>query len=117
MQRKPAITRLPGLLLIFIALITLAPAERFVGKLYAETAKVSPSSQNLSPSQTEYKVLLERFYDTVYNLPNLAEAQNVITPDYIDHNPVIPKSVSGIEGLKYKIQAIPNRFPQPSNCH
>ena len=111
MERKPAITRLPRLLLIIIALITLAPAELFVGKLNAETTEVSPSSQNLSPSQAEYKVLLERFYDTVYNLPNLAEAQNVITPDYIDHNPVNTKSVSGIEGLKYTSKLFRTGFP------
>lgn len=111
MERKPAITRLPGLLLIIIALITLAPAELFVGKLNAETTEVSPSSQNISSSQAKYRVLLERFYDTVYNLPNLAEAQNVIVPDYIDHNPVTPKSVSGIEGLKYTSKLFRTGFP------
>ena len=111
MERKPAITRLPGLLLIFIALITLAPAELFVGKLNAETTEVNPSSQNISPSQAKYRALLERFYDTVYNLPNLAEAQNVIAPDYIDHNPVNRKSVSGIEGLKYASKLFRTGFP------
>lgn len=111
MERKPAITRLPGLLLIIIALITLAPAELFVGKLNAETTEVSPSNQNISSSQAKYRALLERFYDTVYNLPNLAEAQNVITPDYIDHNPVTPKSVSGIEGLKYTSKLFRTGFP------
>lgn len=111
MQRKPAITRLPGLLLIIIALIALAPTELFVGKLNAETTEVSPSSQNISPSQAKYRALLERFYDTVYNLPNLAEAQNVIASDYIDHNPVTPKSVSGIEGLKYTSKLFRTGFP------
>lgn len=111
MERKPAITRLPGLLLIFIALISLALAELFVGKLNAETTEVSPSSQNISPSQAKYRALLERFYDTVYILPNLAEAQNAITPDYIDHNPVNTKSVSGIEGLKYTSKLFRTGFP------
>ena len=101
MERNPTITRLPSLLFIGIALITLVTAELFVGKLLAETTKVSPSSQNLSPSQSEYKALIERFYDAVFNLPNLTEVRNLIISDYIDHNPINPKSVSGIDGLKH----------------
>ena len=111
MERKPAITRLPGLLLIIIALITLAPAELCVGGLYAETTKISSSSQDPSSSQSEYKALLERFYDAVFNLPNLTKAQNLIAPDYIDHNPFNPKSVSGIDGLKYTSKLFRTGFP------
>lgn len=112
MERKPAKTRLPGLLLIVITLITLATDELFVGRLYAETTKVSPSSQNLSPLQSKYKVLLEQFYDAVFNLPNLTEAQNLITPDYIDHNPITPKSASGIDGLKHTSAMLRTGFPK-----
>ena len=111
MERKPDITRLPRLLLIIIVLITLAPAELFVGRLYAETTKVGPPSQNLTLSQAEYRALLERFYDTVYNIPNLTEARNLIAPDYIDHNPVNPKSVSGIDELKYTSKLLRTGFP------
>ena len=111
MEHKPTMTRLPRLLLIGIALITLATAELFVGKLFAKTTKASPSSQNLLPSQSEYKALLERFYDAVFNLPNLTEARNLVGPDYIDHNPINPKSVSGIDGLKYTSKLFRTGFP------
>ncbi len=111
MGRKPAITRLPGLLLIIIALITLAPAELCVGGLYAETTKINSSSQDLSSSQPEYNALLKRFYDAVFNLPNLTKAQNLIAPDYIDHNPVNPKSLSGIEGLMHTSKLFRTGFP------
>lgn len=111
MERKPVITRLLGILLIIIALIPLVPAEFFVGRLYAETTKVSPSSQNLSPSHAEYRALLERFYDTVYNIPSLTESRNLVAQDFIDHNPVNPKSVSGMEGLKYTAKLFRTGFP------
>ena len=111
MERKPTITRLPRFLLIGIALITLATAELFVGILFAETTKVSPSSQDLSPSQSEYRTILERFYDAVFNHPNLTEAQDLIAPEYIDHNPIAPNSVSGIEGLKYTSKLLRTGFP------
>ena len=111
MERNPTITRLPSLLFIGIALITLVTAELFVGKLLAETTKVSPSSQNLSPSQSEYKALIERFYDAVFNLPNLTEVRNLIISDYIDHNPIDPKSVSGIDGLKHTAKLLRTGFP------
>ncbi|MDE0041630.1 MAG: ester cyclase [Candidatus Poribacteria bacterium] len=111
MERKLTITRLPRFLLIIIALITLAPAELCVGGLYAETTKISSSSQDPSSSQSEYKALLERFFDAVFNLPNLTKAQNLIAPDYIDHNPINPKSVSGIDGLKYTSKLFRTGFP------
>ncbi|MDE0300973.1 MAG: ester cyclase [Candidatus Poribacteria bacterium] len=111
MERKPAITRLLGLLLIIIASITLAPIESFVERLYAETTEAGPSSQNLSPAQAEYRALLERFYDSAYNLPNQTEVQNLISPDYIDHNPVNRKSASGIEGLIYRSKLFRTGFP------
>ncbi len=111
MARNPTITRLPSLLLIGIALITLVTAELFVGKLFAEKTEASPPSQNLSRSQSEYRVLLENFYDAVFNLPNLTEARNLITSDYIDHNPIDPKSVSGFDGLKHTAKLLRTGFP------
>lgn len=111
MARNPTITRLSSLLLIGIVLITLVTAELFVRKLFAEKTEASPSSQNLSPSQSEYRVLLENFYDAVFNLPNLTEARNLITSDYIDHNPIDPKSVSGIDGLKHTAKLLRTGFP------
>ena len=111
MARNATTTRLPSLPLMGIALITLLTGELFVGKLFAETTEVSPSSQNLSPSQSEYKALLERFYDAVFNLPNLTEVRNLITSDYIDHNPIDPKSVSGFDGLKHTAKLLRTGFP------
>ena len=111
MARNPTITRLSSLLLIGIVLITLVTAELFVRKLFAEKTEASPSSQNLSPSQSEYRVLLENFYGAVFNLPNLTEARNLITSDYIDHNPIDPKSVSGIDGLKHTAKLLRTGFP------
>ena len=111
MELNSTITRLPRFLLIGIALITLATAELFVGILFAETTKVSPSSQDLSPSQSEYRTILERFYDAAFNHPNLTEAQDLIAPEYIDHNPIAPKSVSGIQGLKYTSKLLRTGFP------
>ena len=111
MACNPTITRRPILFLIGIALLTLVTDELFVGKLFAEKTKVSPSSQNLSPSQSEYKALIERFYDAVFNRPNLTEARNFIAPDYTDHNPINPKSVSGIDGLKHTAKLLRTGFP------
>ena len=111
MERTPIITRLPSLLLIGIALITLVTAELFVGKLLAETTNVSPSNQNLSPSQSKYKALLERFYDAVFNIPKLTEARNLVAPNYIDHNPINPISASGLEGLGHTSKLFRTGFP------
>ena len=86
MELNSTITRLPRFLLIGIALITLATAEPFVGRLGA-TPKVDATSQDSSRSQSEYRTILESFYDAVFNLPNLTEARDFIVPEYIDRKP------------------------------
>ena len=110
MEHNSTITRLSRMLWIGIALITLATAEPFVGQL-AATPKVDATSQDSSRSQSEYRTILERFYDAVFNHPNLTEAQDLIAPEYIDHNPIAPKSVSGIQGLKYTSKLLRTGFP------
>ena len=110
MAHNFTVTRLLGLLLTGIALITLTTARPFSRQLAAAT-KVDPTNRNTSQSEIEYRALLESFYDAVFNLPNLTEARKFIVPEYIDHNPVNRKSASGIEGLKYASKVFRTGFP------
>lgn len=110
MARNFTVTRWLGLLLISTALITLTTARPFSGQLTA-TTKGNPTSRNASEPRVEYRALLESFYDAVFNLPNLTEAREFIVSEYINHNPINPKSASGIEGLKYTSKVFRTGFP------
>lgn len=111
MARNPTITRRFTLLLIGIVLTTLATTELLIGKLLAETTKVNLASQDSSSSQAKSLAILESFYDAVFNLPNLTQVRNLIVPEYVDHNPIAPKSASGIQGLKYTSKLFRTGFP------
>ncbi len=110
MARNSTAVRLSRLLVIGITLITLATAGPF-GRESGATTKSDATSREASASGIEYKPILEGFYDAVFNLPNLTEARNFIVPEYVDHNPVSPKSASGIEGLKHTSNVFRAAFP------
>ena len=111
MARNSTAVRLSGLLVMGITLITLATAGPF-GRESGATTKSDATSREASASGIEYKPILEGFYDAVFNLPNLTEARNFIVPEYVDHNPVSPKSASGIEGFKTHFKRFSRRFPR-----
>lgn len=48
---------------------------------------------------TEMKMLLQRFFEEIYNQGNLPVADEIVATDYLNHNPA-PGETSGREGLK-----------------
>lgn len=61
----------------------------------------------LISNQTNYQ-LIDLYFNEVWNKGNLAMLEQLITPDYINHNPSIPDPKPGPEGLRPIIQEMRN---------
>lgn len=58
--------------------------------------------------------LINRFYSEVLAGGNLALVDEMITDDFIDHEPAFPGQPSGKEGARFFASAIRNAFPDIS---
>jgi steroid delta-isomerase-like uncharacterized protein len=56
------------------------------------------------------KELLRRFSDEIINQGNMSVADQIIAPDYLNHNPV-PGQAPGLEGFKRSITGMRMAFP------
>jgi steroid delta-isomerase-like uncharacterized protein len=59
----------------------------------------------------ENKALVRRFIEEVWNQQNLALALQLLTPDYIGHDPATPEGISGIEGFRRFFNTYTSAFP------
>lgn len=59
----------------------------------------------------ENKALYRRFVDEVINKKNLAVMDELMTPDYIEHDEMPPGMASGVEGMKQMLGMFFSAFP------
>lgn len=55
--------------------------------------------------------LIKRYFDEVWNNGQLEVLDDIISPDYINHNPGMPNPIPGPDGLKPIIVGIRKAFP------
>ena len=48
----------------------------------------------------ENKALMRRIFEEIWNQGTLDLADELVDPDYVDHDPAMPEEVRGIEGFK-----------------
>jgi|LakMenEpi03Aug12_release.lakeMendotaPanAssembly.Ray.scaffolds.fasta_scaffold641675_2 steroid delta-isomerase-like uncharacterized protein len=61
--------------------------------------------------QIDNERLIRRYFDEVWNQGKLNVLNEIISPDYINHNPGMPNPIPGPEGLKPIVAAIREAFP------
>ncbi len=59
----------------------------------------------------ENKATSRRFYEELFNQGNLDAAEEIVTPDFVIHDPNIPEEPPGPEGLKQFVTMYRNAFP------
>ena len=59
----------------------------------------------------ENKATSRRFYEELFNQGNLDAAEEIVTPDFVIHDPNIPEEPRGPEGLKQFVSMYRNVFP------
>lgn len=62
-------------------------------------------------SQKDNEKLIRRYFEEVWNNGKLDVLDEILSPDYINHNPGMPNPVPGPEGLKPIITEIRKAFP------
>lgn len=60
---------------------------------------------------TENKLILQRYFDEAWNKGNLTMLDEIVSPDYINHNPAIPGLPPGPAGLKPILAGFRAAFP------
>ena len=55
--------------------------------------------------------MARRFYEELFNRGNLDAADEIVTPDFVLHDPNLPEGVRGPEGLKQFVTLFRNAFP------
>lgn len=59
----------------------------------------------------ENEILITRYFEEVWNQGKLDVLDEIISPDYINHNPGMPDPIPGPAGLKPIVKAIREAFP------
>jgi predicted ester cyclase len=62
-------------------------------------------------SAEENKALARRVLEEMFNKGNLDVADELLTPDYVDHDPAMPEDIHGPEGFKEYVGAYLSAFP------
>jgi predicted SnoaL-like aldol condensation-catalyzing enzyme len=61
-------------------------------------------------SVEENKALARRVLEEMFNKGNLEVADELLAPDYVDHDPAMPEDVRGPEGFKEYVRAYRSAF-------
>ena len=61
-------------------------------------------------SAEENKALARRVIEEMFNKGNLDVAEELIAPDYVDHDPAMPEDIRGPEGFKEYVSAYRSAF-------
>jgi len=59
----------------------------------------------------EHKAIVQRYFDEIFNQGNLEVADEICSPNYVDHDPTNPIEVRGTEGLKEYVKIYREAFP------
>jgi steroid delta-isomerase-like uncharacterized protein len=62
-------------------------------------------------SAEENKALSRRVIEEMFNKGNLDVADEILAPDYVDHDPASPEEIRGPEGLKAFVATVRSTFP------
>ena len=62
-------------------------------------------------SKEENKATSRRFYEELFNRGNLDAAEEIVTPDFVLHDPNIPEEPRGPDGLKRFVALYRDAFP------
>ena len=62
-------------------------------------------------SADDNRAVVRRFIDEVFNQGNLSVAEEVLSPDYIHHDPATGEAGSGIDGLEELVNYYRQAFP------
>jgi steroid delta-isomerase-like uncharacterized protein len=62
-------------------------------------------------SAEENKALARRVIEEMFNNGNLDVADELIAPDYVDHDPAMPEEIHGPEGFKEYVSMYRSAFP------
>lgn len=62
-------------------------------------------------SNEENKATSRRFYEELFNRGNLDAAEEIVSSDFVLHDPNLPEEVRGPEGLKQFVTLYRNAFP------
>ena len=65
----------------------------------------------ISMLQTKNTHLIKRYFDEVWNNGKLEVLDDIISPDYINHNPGMPSPIPGPDGLKPIVAGVRKAFP------
>ena len=61
-------------------------------------------------STEENKALAQRVLEEMFNKGNLDAADELLAPDYVDHDPAMPEDIHGPEGFKEYVDAYRSAF-------
>ncbi len=61
-------------------------------------------------SAEENKALARRVIEEMFNKGNLDVADELLAPDYVDHDPAMPEDIRGPEGFKEYVSAFRSAF-------
>ena len=86
---------------LFFAVIVEAIAETRWGKWEKGAEAVSE----------ENKALSRRFIEEVFNEGNMSTIDELIDPDWVEHDPTNPEEVRGIEGARQFVEGFRSAFP------
>ena len=62
-------------------------------------------------STDKNKIIMQRYFEQAWNLGNLAVLDELVAPNYINHNPAMPGLPPGPAGLKPIFTAFRQAFP------
>jgi predicted SnoaL-like aldol condensation-catalyzing enzyme len=62
-------------------------------------------------SAEENKALARRVIEELFNNGNLDLADELIAPDYVDHDQAMPEDIHGLEGFKEYVSMYRSAFP------
>jgi len=60
---------------------------------------------------TDNKELARRLYEELWNKRRLEAADELLSPDFVSHDPQSPTALKGLEGYKHAVQCYFDAFP------
>ena len=62
-------------------------------------------------TQEENKAVVRRMLDELFNKGNLDLAEELLAPDFVEHDPAMPEDLHGIEAFKQYVSGYRSAFP------
>jgi steroid delta-isomerase-like uncharacterized protein len=103
MQRKRKLTARP-----LVALIALATGVAIaIGRFMVRNRGGERRSNMIEAN----KAISRRFVEEIFNAGRLEVADELVTPDFVGHDPASPEPIIGPEGMKRNIEGYRSAFP------